>query len=229
MIFIPCALYVIQGSQPTTTLQALVNLKRPTLHLSPITHDDSEDPDPSQPVHHGLEFQFDCDAPKCRITLHVIPPTSGKESSSSTPKPIVLFNMVVDGGFARTLKLEEGAMLELDKYNSTAQSSDDLASQTHLPPAEAPSASQTALPSLEQHPASAPQHKKRFHLRIRKRTHPDAAEDTTRLSVAGPALQVVDMEAPTTENAHKEKEEEGVKVYIKLEALDVNGTTCLCP
>ena len=38
-----------QPAQPTTTLQALVNLKRPTLRLSPLTND---------PGHHAIEFEY---------------------------------------------------------------------------------------------------------------------------------------------------------------------------
>ncbi|GJJ15063.1 hypothetical protein Clacol_009338 [Clathrus columnatus] len=215
-----------EGSQPTTTLQALVNLKRPSLRLSPISHDEPEESEPSQPVHHGLEFQFDCDAPKCRISLYVVPLTLGKDaSSSSTTKPVVLFNTVVEGGFGRLLKLEEGAMLELDKYDIASQSSNGLTLQVPAPSTGTASASSPTSPSAPEQPSSTDNvthhHKKRFHLRIRKRTHPHAAEDTTRLSVAGPALQVVDMEAPT-ENVQKGKDEEGVRVFIKLEALDVD-------
>lgn len=198
----------------------MVNLKRPSLRLSPITHDESEETGSSQALHHGLEFQFDCDAPKCRITLYVVPTASGKDVSSSSSKSTVLFNMVVDGGFGRSLKLEEGAMLELDKYDPTALAN-GLSSQVAPPSADTTSAP-APVPTQEQ-PSDNPTHpKKRFHLRIRKRTHPHAIEDTTRLSVAGPALQVVDMEVPA-ENTQKEKDEGGVKIYIKLEALDVNG------
>src|ERR1700683_4252360 len=71
-----------QTSQPTTTLQALVNLKRPTLRLSPLslaptddpTHKDSHD-------HHGLEFEYDCDAPKCGIYVHVLLSPSSDDHS----------------------------------------------------------------------------------------------------------------------------------------------------
>jgi hypothetical protein len=47
------------------------------------------------------------------------------------------------------------------------------------------------------------------------------------MSVAGPALQVLDLETPGGASAQaKEKDEEGVKVLIKLEALDANGMPC---
>ncbi|KAF8524375.1 hypothetical protein BU17DRAFT_74828 [Hysterangium stoloniferum] len=211
-----------EASQPTTTLQALVNLKRPSLRLSPISHDIPETSENPQPHQHGLEFQFDCDAPKCGISLHVIIFPSGKDASSSNPTQLVnVFQTVVDGGFGRTLKLEDGATLELDKYDPSAQTA--ALESTPADPSTAPKGGPTP-PTAEQTPAeTAPNHKKRFTLRIRKRTHPHAPEDSTHMSVAGPALQVVDLETPG-DGTHgaKEKDEEGVKVLIKLEALDAN-------
>ncbi|THG93747.1 hypothetical protein EW145_g8290, partial [Phellinidium pouzarii] len=64
-----------ESTEPTTTLQALVNLKRPTIRLSPLAHPVPSDPQGQahHPVQqHGLEFEFDCDAPHCAISLHVI-------------------------------------------------------------------------------------------------------------------------------------------------------------
>ncbi|KIJ37016.1 hypothetical protein M422DRAFT_260663 [Sphaerobolus stellatus SS14] len=220
-----------EGSQPTTTLQALVNLKRPTLRLSPIIHDEPEDVDSSQPHYHGLEFQFDCDAPKCGISLHAMPPPS-KNGSASSQKLINIFNMVVEGGFGRVLKLEEGAMLELDKYDPIMPSppSETPASEPSNQPSEGPASSSSDVAITTPEPANEPHHKKRFTLRIRKRTHPHAAEESHQVSVAGPALQVVDMEAPHGDGDKvKHKEEGGVKVLIKLEALDEHDHSLASP
>jgi hypothetical protein len=115
-----------QTSQPTTTLQALVNLKRPTLRLSPLSVEepgspslsDPDDPLPSQI--HGLEFEYDCDAPKCGIYVHVLLPKDHPDAlatvSPSGYSKILVFEAIAEGGFARLLKLEEGAMLELGRF-----------------------------------------------------------------------------------------------------------------
>ncbi|KAF8578966.1 hypothetical protein K439DRAFT_1395053 [Ramaria rubella] len=221
-----------EASQPTTTLQALVNLKRPSLRLSPISQDEPEDTEHSHPHQHGLEFQFDCDAPKCGISLHII--SSTKEAPSSSSAQLVdVFHTVVDGGFGRVLKLEEGATLELDKYDPAAQPAALRHAETHTP-SETPAASAPTPPAAGPPAENASQQKKRFTLRIRKRTHPHAAEDANRVSIAGPALQVVDVETPATdapahEKEAKEKDEGGVRVLIRLEALDVNEHTLVSP
>lgn len=133
--------------------------------------------------------------------------------------------------------------MELDKYNTTTAPDAPTSAPTSTPiptHADTPAASTPT-------PDAAPQHKKRFTLRIRKRTHPHAAEETSHVnvSVAGPSLQVVDAaEAPggsagtgtdagvgaavgaAAEAAAKEareKEEGGVRVLIRIEALDANG------
>ncbi|KAF8494800.1 hypothetical protein JB92DRAFT_3126730 [Gautieria morchelliformis] len=229
-----------QASQPTTTLQALVNLKRPSLRLSPISQDDAGDS--VQPQQHGLEFHFDCDAPKCGISLHIITPQPIDSSTSSSGTQLVdVFHTAVEGGFGRVLKLEEGATLELDKYDTLAHTASASAPGPDGPPVT------TSTPPAPTEPAAENgQNKKRFTLRIRKRTHPHAAEDANRVSVAGPALQVVDAETPAhngngtgstvagivgngAKNETQEKDEGGVKVLIKLEALDANDHTLVSP
>ncbi|KAI5999074.1 hypothetical protein EDD15DRAFT_2400821 [Pisolithus albus] len=70
-------------SQPTTMLQALVNLKRPTLHLVPSLAI-SPDDDPSHTEshdHYALEFEYVCDTPKCP------PSTSAQAAASVSPSP----------------------------------------------------------------------------------------------------------------------------------------------
>ncbi|KAG7448836.1 uncharacterized protein BT62DRAFT_1003564 [Guyanagaster necrorhizus] len=85
------------ASEPTTTLQASVNLKRPTLRLSPLLRRMgelytsallfflalSEDTVPDN-HHHGLEFEFDCDAPKCRIYVHVLLDANHPDAPAAT-------------------------------------------------------------------------------------------------------------------------------------------------
>ena len=136
------------------------------------------------------------------------------------------------------LKFEEGATLELDKYDTSAQPPSPVTPASDpAPPTTTPPTDDGPAPS-ESVVEPATQHKKRFTLRIRKRTHPHAAEDANRVSVAGPALQVVDAEthgqngngSAVASGAGKEapeKDEGGVRVVIKLEALDANGELLL--
>ncbi|KAF7983470.1 hypothetical protein HWV62_21764 [Athelia sp. TMB] len=196
-----------ESSQPTTTLQALVNLKRPTLRLTPLTADDEGEHEHHE---HGLEFEYDCDAPRCGIYVSVLLPHDHPDAPAPTPTSptpasgfarVLVFEHVVDGGFGRHLTLEEGAMLELARYDR---------------PAGAPS-----TPAVSTAPALAPRpadrKSRRFtNFHIRKR---------------GPALAVVDAapaapEASSTPEVHiqdKDGGDAGVKVHIRLAALDAAG------
>ncbi|KAH9933058.1 uncharacterized protein B0H18DRAFT_985359 [Fomitopsis serialis] len=197
----------------TTTLQALVNLKRPTLRLTPLEIAPADDPDHADSQHHhGLEFEYDCDAPKCGISH----PLAGKPDPSGLCK-FLIYESVVDGGFGRVLKLEDGVTLELGRFEPRADADKEAAGEA---PADA-----------EQHATEdvhAKGARKRFtHFNFRMRTHGRAA--------VGPALAVVDAEAPAhaaegeDEGAHASvaaKDEEpdvGVKVVIRLAALDEEG------
>ncbi|OCB84863.1 hypothetical protein A7U60_g8084 [Sanghuangporus baumii] len=138
-----------EPSEPTTTLQALVNLKRPSIRLSPLAASSSdpsassslpdESPDAQGKLHqqHGLEFEFDCDAPRCLISLHAfgVPASlgepdeqdhsahlhvSGTEAGKENER-LVLFEMTLPGGFARKLTLGDGAVLELARLEAAAK------------------------------------------------------------------------------------------------------------
>ncbi|KAF8169411.1 hypothetical protein BJ912DRAFT_999788 [Pholiota molesta] len=197
-----------EPSQPTTTLQALVNLKRPTLRLSPLTsvHDDT--PDIADQHHHGLEFEYDCDAPKCGIYVHVFLPKNHPDApptSSHYPlSKLLVFDTVVDGGFGNHLKLEEGAMLELGRFEHTTHD--------QSPP---PEMSSPELPAVA-----------------------EASSSGDLLTISGPALAVVDAEPVNLQEAvagksgkagAKDEPEEGVKVTIRLAALDEQGTELASP
>ncbi|KAL5499066.1 hypothetical protein ACEPAH_1584 [Sanghuangporus vaninii] len=139
-----------EPSEPTTTLQALVNLKRPSIRLSPLAASSSDpsassssSPDEPTDAHgklhqqHGLEFEFDCDAPQCLISLHAfgVPASlgepdeqehsahlhvSGNEAGKENER-LVLFEMTLPGGFARKLTLGDGAVLELARLEAAAK------------------------------------------------------------------------------------------------------------
>ncbi|KAJ8592960.1 hypothetical protein M405DRAFT_638743 [Rhizopogon salebrosus TDB-379] len=207
-----------EPSQSTTTLQALVNLKRPTLRLSPLTISPGDDPDHLDSLHHhGLEFEYDCDAPKCRINVNVVLPADhpcAETVDSTGYSCISVFESVVDGGFGKLLKLEEGATLELGRFEQT-QAAEQVSSQTTGAPE-----SSRAADGVDYTPASRNDRpRKRFTgFNFRKRS--------ADRSVAGPAIPIVDAEAsPTTGEGSTEKEDKedmkvGVRVTIRLSALD---------
>ncbi|KAE9404989.1 hypothetical protein BT96DRAFT_964040 [Gymnopus androsaceus JB14] len=180
-----------EPSQPTTTLQALVNLKRPTIRLSPLTAAEGED----HHQQHALEFEYDCDAPKCGIYVHVLLPPGHPDA----PPPVLVFESVVEGGFGNVLKLEEGAVLELGRYEMSPQSLEK--SVANAGPSH--SISDTSVPTANAEPTT-----------------------TSNLSANGPALAVVDASssapAPSNETDKMKKVEadDGIKVIIRLAALD---------
>ncbi|KAI0078306.1 hypothetical protein K474DRAFT_1660519 [Panus rudis PR-1116 ss-1] len=221
-----------QPNHTTTTLQALVNLKRPTLRLSPLA---SEDPDasdsgPQHHHHHGLEFEYDCDAPKCGIYVHVVlspsHPLADKTLGPNQQTKLLVFEMVTEGGFGKLLKLEEGAMLELGRYEHIPGS---MATTTAEEPETAALSDGTSGNDDSNNSTHARQRRRftNFHFR-RTRSQP--------AQVTGPALQVVDDNAQATANANnhesngaEDESELGVKVMIRLSALDESGRTLSCP
>ncbi|KIM70465.1 hypothetical protein SCLCIDRAFT_58984, partial [Scleroderma citrinum Foug A] len=207
-----------EPSQPTTTLQALVNLKRPTLRLVPLT---AVPDDPSQTDshhHHGLEFEYDCDAPKCRINVNVIlpgdHPLAGDVDESGFFR-IPIFESIVNGGFGKVLKLEEGAALELDRFEHTGPG-DVLAHPASPATPKNPGTTEGTESGLSDNSRTDPPRKRFSAFQFRK--HP-----MTR-SVSGPALTVVDADRThVSERGAKEDTREGVRVSIRLSALDENG------
>ncbi|KAI9509268.1 hypothetical protein F5148DRAFT_1189030 [Russula earlei] len=222
--------------QPTTTLQALVNLKRPTLRLLPLEIRSSDD-QPDDPANsesrnnHALEFEYDCDAPKCCIRVQVIIP-------SNDPNPhgnslcITVYESVFEGGFGRLLKLEDGAMIDLGRLEHAAAQGGqvDVGRSSPKVDKDVTTAEATELPEASSQrnvtPTPTPDHqdnvrKRRFTaLQFRRRSQQNP-------SVSGPALAVLDNDATaTTEGGHREKDllnDDGVRVAIQLFALDDFG------
>ncbi|KAG2128715.1 hypothetical protein DEU56DRAFT_818718 [Suillus clintonianus] len=212
-----------EPSQPTTTLQALVNLKRPTLRLCPLTISPGDDPEHvDSHHHHGLEFEYDCDAAKCRINVNVVLPGDhpfAETIDSTGYSCISVFESVVDGGFGKMLQLEEGATLELGRFEQKQTEAETASSQAIGAPE-----SSRAADGVDSAPASSRNE------RVRKRfTGFNFRKRSADRSVSGPALAVVDVEAsaPTVEGSNekenKEDLEDGVRVTIRLSALDEDG------
>ncbi|KAG1776343.1 hypothetical protein EV702DRAFT_1109954 [Suillus placidus] len=214
-----------EPSQPTTTLQALVNLKRPTLRLCPLTISSGDDSDQVDSHHnHGLEFEYDCDAAKCRINVSVVLPADhpyAETIDSTGYSCISVFESIVDGGFGKVLHLDEGATLELGRFEHKHTEAETASSQTTGVPESAPVAD-----SVD---SSAPASSRND--RVRKRfTGFNFRKRSANTAVSGPALAVVDAEvsAPTVEGSEekedKEEVKDGVRVTIQLMALDEDGT-----
>lgn len=221
-----------QANQSTTTLQALVNLKRPSLRLTPLEVAPSDDPEHiDSQHHHGLEFEYDCDAPKCGITVHVAVPAThhlADKASGSAHSKILVFESITDSGFGKTLKLEEGATLELGRFEHSPRaqlpSTPDLKSEKEGASAViADTLSPSPTPEEGANAVVDPARKKRFTaFHFRKRAPQER-------SVAGPALAVLDAEAKEDKEEEKEDADSlGVKATIKLSALDASGKPLLC-
>lgn len=237
-----------ESSQPTTTLQALVNLKRPTLRLSPLSSvpEDSATPTPGETYHqhhHGLEFEYDCDAPKCGIYVHVYLPKAHPDAPPSPPhhpfSKLLVFESVVEGGFASHLTLEDGALLELGRFEHVpaASTSSDVTGASTAPagalPGTKPTNGDPSPSDSSANPAASSEIGPTGRQNARRRfTHFHFRRRSLNRSISGPALAVVDAEpaAQETKNKNgKDAENEGVKVTIRLAALDEQATELASP
>jgi hypothetical protein len=219
----------------------LVNLKRPTLRLCPLQIHPSDNPsdDPANTESrniHTLEFEYDCDAPKCNITIQVIVPSNELNphgNSRPSGHRITVYESVFEGGFSRLLKFEDGATIDLGRFEHVAahgaQVLDPDNQSSHRLNKDPTTTEIPELPELSSHPSVTPSptpdhpdnaRKRRFttlHFRRRSTNH----------SVSGPALAVVDGDAAvSTEAREREKDthdDDGVRVVIQLVALDDFG------
>lgn len=138
-----------------------------------------------------------------------------------------MFESVVDGGFGNHLKLEEGALLELGRF----EHSNPPPVEDHLPatlnadtsnPGELPTA--TTAADSNSAPGRNNQRRRFTHFHFRKRSQ--------NRSISGPALAVMDADPATQDGKSKDGKddaEEGVKVTIRLAALDEQGTELASP
>lgn len=133
-----------------------------------------------------------------------------------------MFETVVDGGFANHLTLEEGALLELGRFENP-----QLVPDTALPSIPEPAVTSGAdVASPDAGTPTRNNGRRRFtHFHFRKRSQ--------NRSISGPALAVVDAEPVATQpdkpKEGKDDTEEGVKVTIRLAALDEQGTELASP
>lgn len=92
------------GVHQTTTIQALVNVKRPTIQLAPLTDG-----------RHAVRFTYDASTPRVRIsvTLHEMDVAAAPGSSSATAPPRVVHSSLADGGFGKQWQLPDPDALDL--------------------------------------------------------------------------------------------------------------------
>ncbi|KAJ7359270.1 hypothetical protein DFH08DRAFT_733970 [Mycena albidolilacea] len=189
---------------PTTTLQALVNLRRPTLRLSPLAPADGVN---MKDAPHLLEFQFDCAAPKCGVHVHVLLPPAHPDAPAHGGA-LRVFEAVVEGGFARALGPADAAVIELARFE-------------RLPSAPAAAAAAASAPSGPASTPAAPERKRftPFHFRRRNASANTPAAAAT--PVAGASLAVVEGESKKEDGDGDD--DKGVRVTIRLVALDATG------
>ena len=184
--------------------------------MVPLVIAPGDDPDQADSHHHhGLEFEYDCDAPKCKIDVNVILPADhplAENVHSRGFSRIPVFQSVFDGGFGKFLKLEQDATLELGRFEQSVRPGDV--------PSEKPPADTQATGPIAATPRNGRPRKRFASFHFRK--HSDRA-------ASGPALAVVDADAANTSpESDKDKESkddmrEGVRVTIRLSALDEDG------
>lgn len=143
-----------------------------------------------------------------------------------------VYSSIFDGGFRRSLKVEDGATLELSHILASLQNEGQqqvqqqepqqqpVSSSTDTTAAAAPgeAASTDATRGATSQDISSSNAFKRLSALTFKRRH-------QRSYVSGPPLRVVDVDAmsePTT--LDKQKNDVNVRVSITLEALDEEGT-----
>ncbi|KAF7316177.1 RING-type domain-containing protein [Mycena indigotica] len=190
---------------PTTTLQALVNLRRPTLRLSPVAAAPGLR---LRDAPHLLEFSFDCASAQCGVHVHVHLPSTHPDAPAHGGS-LRVFEAVVQGGFGRTLGPSDAAIIELARFERIPA---NTTTNTLAVP---------AVPANTTAPATAPETaatRRRFTpFRLRR------GQREVRAAPTGAAVAVVDTGDKKGDAAEEEDDGKGVRVTIRLVALDAEG------
>lgn len=145
--------------------------------------------------------------------------------SATNQAQILVFESVTSGGFGKRLTLEEGAVLELGRYDHVPLPSDPPVTSDDMAKSESTTDVVTVSSPANDANAQTRQTRRRFtQFNFRKRS--------SARSVLGPALAVVDADPNSAQDAKKDKdkdEQEGVRVIIRLVALDEQGTELASP
>ncbi|KAL7412482.1 hypothetical protein BDY24DRAFT_370900 [Mrakia frigida] len=97
---------------PTTTLQSLVNLKRPTLSLSPLPSSPINASSSSSSSLHLLKFTYDASSPTVFISIRLILPSPTPTDPHLTVSEVVWAGQA-PGGFAQAFVLPEDGAIDL--------------------------------------------------------------------------------------------------------------------
>ncbi|KAF7325690.1 RING-type domain-containing protein [Mycena kentingensis (nom. inval.)] len=190
---------------PTTTLQALVNLRRPTLRLSPVAAAPGLR---LRDAPHLLEFLFDCAAPQCGVHVHVHLPSTHPDAPAHGGS-LRVFEAVVQGGFGRALGASDAAIIELARFER-------MPTAATTPPVGTPAPTAAASGAIPEAQTAPRRRFTPFRLRRRERQVVSAAP-------AGAAVAVVDAGDKKADSPEEEDDGKGVRVTIRLVALDAEG------
>lgn len=249
-----------QGVHQTTTLQALVNLKRPTLTLIPVSQDEivpetiPEDSlaaprpslDTSLHIRHTLKFTYDASTPLVKISLTVYP------RYSNNGKAREVYTTTAPGGFGQVWELpienafdigqamedekraEEETMLATRKLEGEGSDGSD-AEEDHrvkTPTIQPPAPVAVATPEF---PNLTNTEGRTMMDRFRRRPrHNDVEEGIIadiRRQQAGEAVEmgpvgpdaVIDRNNAQEQEVEEVKEEEGMRIIIRLDSLTEQG------
>ncbi|KAF7341040.1 RING-type domain-containing protein [Mycena sanguinolenta] len=169
---------------------------------------------------HLLEFAFDCAAPKCGIHVHAhLPPTH--PDAPAHGGALRVFETVVEGGFGRALRPADAAVIELGRFERVP------------PPASSSPAANSSgsgaggkegAPAATNGAGTERRQFTPFHFQRRANHSATSTTSTTPAPVAGAALAVVDEHtADNTGGKGDDEDEKGVRITIRLVALDANG------
>lgn len=243
-LILTAPLLTVKGVHATTTLQALVNLKRPTLTLSLLPSNLSDLPSidddqvsstvsltPIGVAHtplHLLKFKYDATAPNVAITLtlHSTPTDDGR--AVGTPQEI--YYGVHPGGFNQAFNLDPSHAIDLspacaplpteeeeddNKVPPKLSSTDSEINGDSLRNTQALETPPVAAPA----PAAAPS-SRRFGGLLGRRRHD---EPTPAQLEAGAGIEMQNVQPDGEAVQEKPKPERGMRVLIRIEALGVSG------
>ncbi|KAF7344619.1 RING-type domain-containing protein [Mycena sanguinolenta] len=190
------------ASTPTTTLQALTPKPNTTRRKTPRTCSNSPSTAPRQSA-----------ASTCTRTCPPAHPDAPAHGGA-----LRVFETVVEGGFGRALRPADAAVIELGRFERVPPP----ASSSPAAAAGSGSGGEKGAPPT----TNGAQDRRRFtpfHFRRRANHSATSNTSTTPAPVAGAALAVVDEHTADNTGGKGDEDEKGVRITIRLVALDANG------
>ncbi|RXK41595.1 hypothetical protein M231_01094 [Tremella mesenterica] len=230
-----------EGLHATTTLQALVNLKRPTLLLQQLEGDDVEPtrasldadgeieaaspskkdiPVPQRPLH-SLKFNYDATSPQVNITLLIypspVPMPEGKESFVLDEEPTVVYTGVHSGGFDQLFTLPASSALDLSSAIAPPPgSAEDMPRDSHDEKKLA-SNNDTIRARTSQSAETNRSSRRRFGFFSRRQNEERDLEAAN--------IEMTPRVPSAVEKEEEKEEEKGMRILIKIDALGAEGET----